>query len=618
MSYRNTKNAFTFTWLIPPPEPRSVSPSAAARPVPRVRHLGIGPARCSSAGVDPPTRSPSKTRDTSHRDAPSRALRALVAASAIAVLTAPRPALALIAPLPEDDGCTGGVPQLSISGRASTHAEIVPIFWGSYWSSGTNPSRSQVVGAIQHIVNGPYLAALNQYDSANGIGPARMAPMAPIDTTSFPPIFEGDFIEARVNAQIGQGTVPPPDPNADVIYTVFLQPGVVLPQGGLGFNATGRCDATCGANYDGQPYKVIAISPDLPDFVLYSLAFSNELVGAITQNVSVTNCDGTGPGLGFLQFADLCVEAGESVQLGDVALRPYWSRADNACVVPEGWSGLYQYNDSGTSWTQISNMPLRQIYAGGFGLVATDTSDNLFWYSGTPMQWTKIGNPGAMFAVGVHSVLGLTPDASAVWRYDGSPPFQQIAFSPATAVYAGGVELATDFTGSPWIYDGTPGDWLNLGGPGDQFVVGDGWVAGLNVARQDVLLNPGLVGAGWTSTHHAAAELYAGGDGALAVRDLSASGSVSAMTAFFSDIGGEFGFTLSPWDNGIGGAGNMVALYGSSAAPLAILPASRNEVLHDIVPIGTGFPSWPVIGPTPAGRLVGGGPHLYATDNLTY
>jgi hypothetical protein len=89
---------------------------------------------------------------------------------------------------------------------------------------------------------------------------------------------------------------------------------------------------------------------------------------------------------------------------------------------------VFRYNGSGQNWTQIGG-PAGQIYGGSWGVLATNPSNGeLFAYqyhdpsdNPEPASWNHIGGPGSSFAVGYYTVYGLTPDKSAVWRYDDGP-----------------------------------------------------------------------------------------------------------------------------------------------------------------------------------------------------
>jgi hypothetical protein len=106
---------------------------------------------------------------------------------------------------------------------------------------------------------------------------------------------------------------------------------------------------------------------------------------------------------------------------------------------------VFRYNGPGQGdWTQVGTAA-SQIYAGPFGLVATDpTTGDLFRYLGIPMKWEQIGGPGATFAIAAGSLFGLTPDRRAVYRYDGSGTSWTQVGGPAAAIFAFNEEVALD------------------------------------------------------------------------------------------------------------------------------------------------------------------------------
>jgi hypothetical protein len=106
---------------------------------------------------------------------------------------------------------------------------------------------------------------------------------------------------------------------------------------------------------------------------------------------------------------------------------------------------VFRFNPaSQNDWTQVGTAA-SQIYAGPFGLVATDPSTgDLFLFLGTPMNWTQIGGPGASFAVTQDTVFGLTPDRGAVNRYDLRGTSWTQVGGPAAAIFAFNEEVAPD------------------------------------------------------------------------------------------------------------------------------------------------------------------------------
>jgi hypothetical protein len=94
--------------------------------------------------------------------------------------------------------------------------------------------------------------------------------------------------------------------------------------------------------------------------------------------------------------------------------------ANTVCGLSPDRQGVWRYNGTGTSWTQIGG-PAREIYGGGYGLVAISPgSRDIYRYLGSPNAWQRIGGPGATFAVTGSTVFGLSPDRQGVWRYNGT------------------------------------------------------------------------------------------------------------------------------------------------------------------------------------------------------
>jgi hypothetical protein len=94
-------------------------------------------------------------------------------------------------------------------------------------------------------------------------------------------------------------------------------------------------------------------------------------------------------------------------------------------------SGVWVYDGSGTSWTQIWGDQVIRIYAGGWGLAAiplnttTDRTSDLYRYMGTrinPTLWEDIGPPLSAYVVGDNTVYGVDydPGHQAMYAYDGS------------------------------------------------------------------------------------------------------------------------------------------------------------------------------------------------------
>jgi hypothetical protein len=136
-----------------------------------------------------------------------------------------------------------------------------------------------------------------------------------------------------------------------------------------------------------------------------------------------------------------------------------------------------EWNGSGQNWTRIGG-PAGTLVAGGFGLFATDpTGSDLYRYDGTPGQWTEVesGNIVGNFAVGPTALYGVDfsngPGLVLQWTGSGTA-WTTIGDVPANQLIAGGSGLYETAwsTGDVERYDGTPGQWTVIGGPGSDFV----------------------------------------------------------------------------------------------------------------------------------------------------
>ena len=89
-------------------------------------------------------------------------------------------------------------------------------------------------------------------------------------------------------------------------------------------------------------------------------------------------------------------------------------------VSPDG-NGIYRYDGVPMGWIRIADQA-SAIYAGGCGLyVVSGANKDIYCFHLVPYLWTRVGGPGKMFAVDDFGRLfGLSPDGSAVMRYDGA------------------------------------------------------------------------------------------------------------------------------------------------------------------------------------------------------
>jgi hypothetical protein len=531
-----------------------------------------------------------------------------------------------------DPVCPSGPPTITNNGQNGhqmlVHPEIVPIFWGSYWVAHPDV-RAQYLAAIQTIVNGPYLDQLKEYGSSygssTGFARARMSPIVAIKDT---PVgsFSLSQTEGWINYLIGSGAVPPPSTGSDMLYSLFIDPNAVNVDdpGTYGHNQLGTCSSDCGA-YNGRQYEQVQFY--LPNVNPQSMTwtYTHELVEAITQNLTAT-CDGS---TSVSQIADpcVCLMAGESYS-------PYWSAQKGGCVHPEGWQQVSVYQGSPMHWNAlVPPVPILQVATGEYGsscleptctnLVVLGTDHHVYLYSGFYgfNFWEDISPPSptqfSLLSVGEGWILGkndgLNNNPNGVFKWTPqSNAWTALPSLPSsnnlTSIASGAFDLATDESGTPWLY--TNGSWVLAGTPGDQFVVGHSWAAKLSPTHLSTRIWPGS--GSWIDTHHSGSELFIGGSMSLAVRDLTSGWeTISAMTTSF--VGGNY--VPNGWFVETNDACTDVALFGNGNEPLVRLtiPGGTQQ---DMDPIGSAF-DWQLIGPG-AKHLYGHNQNLVVAQGLNF
>jgi hypothetical protein len=187
------------------------------------------------------------------------------------------------------------------------------------------------------------------------------------------------------------------------------------------------------------------------------------------------------------------------------------------------WTGLT------TGWTEIGGAATH-VYAGSAGVFATNPTTGDIWeYDGTPGSWTDIGGPGAEFAEGGGHLYGLGPNRSYVAEWNGTAGGWTVVGGAAADIYAGTDGLVAtapsgNSSGDVWHYDGTPGDWTDIGRHGWDFAVGNGVVYRADDDLTSVSAWTG--GTAWTPILTTGTDIVnlVGGDQGVYVYNIAASG----------------------------------------------------------------------------------------------
>jgi hypothetical protein len=129
--------------------------------------------------------------------------------------------------------------------------------------------------------------------------------------------------------------------------------------------------------------------------------------------------------------------------------------------VSPGGAGLYSYDDAANAWTRIADQA-SAVYAGGSNVYATmGSSSEVYRYNNVPLDWTKIGGQGKMFAVDdAGNLYRLSLDGKEVTRYEivGAPGSEWTKVGDAAGkIFAGG-------SGEVFATDPKTSDLYTLGG----------------------------------------------------------------------------------------------------------------------------------------------------------
>lgn len=594
--------------------------------------------------------------------------------------------------------CPAGGPTF-VNGNDSNiqYPEVIPIFWddgtGTHPWSTANPSEPQVLAQILAEVNSQWSASITQYGRRNGatgwIGRFRMAPYgiqwtgpspdpscATFATFNSNPTQQQSYLDDIIHwvsqgktgtfcANKGgcpaggctatSGPVPPILGGNDMLYSVLLPNGA---DGGGGYNLT---DSFNSVNFD--QLKVTAdggFGPTMSHEMAEAAAvgWQGNFICGVGPGDSYQNCTPSNScsvnggyahqGWGISDICECFTETQNSVNLAS-----YYSAIDNECVVPETWQGFQVNTLNGSGWTQPSNGPayLRQMYGGGKGVLATDGSDNAWFYSSSG-GWgggaiTANGSyvQGSMLALGgggaggdvILAWIGIGQTAGNLYRYDlTSATYTALPALPtqstwvpsqlyATGVYVtgGGYVLVTDTHGRVWLYD-YAGSWVILpsdpdGNAFDQVIANNTDIVGLDIGRHHVwdfsdtnlytLYNNGTCsGCSWTQPQ------YFGGSDWYEPQLLIG----NPDAAYFAALNGgsfyaDYGTTSEDNVNGNGGEYAPTTAHNSFGTTdrFQWLAPSNSATWATTFAKFNGHTTWSTNNGT-AGRLIGGN-ELYAT-----
>lgn len=223
-------------------------------------------------------------------------------------------------------------PQLTYrGGPLLASVQIFNLYIGAAWSTGNPKTVAAGLDAFfKFVVTSPLIDQLAEYDVPNyKITHGTFLGSTVLSSVLTPSSVTDAWMQQTLQQAIaGGGVVPKPGPN--VLYFLYLPPGVTLTQGG------GRsCQAFCGYHDDINGTIFYAAMPyancngclgGLSTLDALTSTSSHELCEAITDPV---------PGTGWYddangEIGDIC--AWQTKKIGSYTVQKEWSNAQNQCV----------------------------------------------------------------------------------------------------------------------------------------------------------------------------------------------------------------------------------------------------------------------------------------------
>jgi hypothetical protein len=273
----------------------------------------------------PATRNKAATTKRARRPAVSRVPDAI----RIVPIAAPRELFPHVATVPAPPP-----PSLTYRGGPLLAAvQVFCLYVGSAWSSGQLKTLAgQIDAFFGFILKSALIDQLSEYDApkfhikhGTFIGSTVLSSVTPSSSVT------DAWVQKTLRQAIASGR-PVPQPGADILYFVYLPPGITLVQGGAR-----SCQAFCGYHdsiggkifYAAMPYPNCAgCLGTLSTLDALTSTSSHELCEAITDPI---------PGTGWYddangEIGDIC--AWQTRKMGAYSVQLEWSNAEKACRGP--------------------------------------------------------------------------------------------------------------------------------------------------------------------------------------------------------------------------------------------------------------------------------------------
>ncbi len=221
------------------------------------------------------------------------------------------------------------------NGRLLKNVEVICCFWGRFWtrtSPAPSPSASEYALAIQFMLTGTYLSKMSQY---RGIGKGTLVYCDFNDSTDPVDDYTNQNVIDMLKNRFQNTNMPNPANSHDRFYAVIVPPGIrnsihqyAGEHGSFDYNSTKAY------------YAWIGNTGSLTGHDCVTKVFSHELTEVMSDpDVDNTSAKGilvNGTGVTNDEIGDTCNNQFATVNANGVncTLQSYWSKEDNACVLP--------------------------------------------------------------------------------------------------------------------------------------------------------------------------------------------------------------------------------------------------------------------------------------------
>jgi hypothetical protein len=225
-------------------------------------------------------------------------------------------------------------------GLVLTNVEVILCFWGSFWSANPapSPSRDEYQQAIEGIITGPYNSGLNQY---RGVAQGTLIYSEINDATDPADLYTDSDVVNMLTDRIKNHGMPAPTTGHNRFYAVIAPKGIRN-------SITKFAGQHQSFSVDGVKayYAWVDNTGSLTGHDCTTKVFSHEFTEACTNPdvdssnngilVNGTKSDGTS--VSNDEIGDTCNNEFATITINGItcSVQSYWSKADNACILPLG------------------------------------------------------------------------------------------------------------------------------------------------------------------------------------------------------------------------------------------------------------------------------------------